>query len=244
MMRKMYVAAIAVSMIGLTACGSGNSNKKNNAAEKENAEAVATPQDCDLEDGYIWSELEQRCVPIFEEGISFGMAGQFFWGNIIHVMFSPDSTKAQVFDMSTGQSEILERRMTPNGPVWNVEDDDTKNIRQHEGAWIIEKRGEKIWDEIKELEPIHARFQGSDGVTRMMHMVDATFYPAFNRVKLTIGDKTYELKQYPTASGYGYKNDEVDLRGKGKEAILTFADENMRDLKLLDVTEEESVKQK
>ena len=35
-------------------------------------------------------------------------------------------------------------------------------------------------------------------------------------------DGTYSLlKQYRTASGYGYKNPIYDLRGKGQEATLT-----------------------
>lgn len=241
MIKKVYVAAIAVSMVGLTACGSGNSNKKNNQAEEkaEIAELAETPQDCKLEEGYIWSELEKRCVPIFEEGVAFTSLDAPILHGMIYVKFTPDSLHAQVFDMGTGQSEILERRMTPNGPVWNVEDDDTKNIRHHEGKWIIEKRGETLWQEVKGLEPIEARFQGSDGVTRMIHWVDITFYPAFERATVKIGDKEYDLKQYPTASGYGYKNDQVDLRGKGKDATLNFTDEDMRDLTLIDATEEE-----
>ena len=36
------------------------------------------------------------------------------------------------------------------------------------------------------------------------------------------------LRQYRTASGYGYKNPVFDLRGKGQEAVLTTLSDGSR----------------
>lgn len=79
---------------------------------------------------------------------------------------------------------------------------------------------------------VKARFQGSDGITKKVYWVDAVFYTEAMRAKIKVDDKTYNLEQYPTADGFGYRNAEVDLRGKGDEADLTYTDKNIRALKL------------
>lgn len=51
--------------------------------------------------------------------------------------------------------------------------------------------------------------------------MNVTFYTQAGIAQLLV-DGTYSLlKQYRTASGYGYKNPIYDLRGKGQEATLT-----------------------
>ncbi len=102
-----------------------------------------------------------------------------------------------------------------------------------EGAAAVQEKAM----ELAAADSIKARFQGSDGMTKRIYWVDAVFYPEAFRAKLTIGDKVYELEQYPTADGYGYRNAEVDLRGKGTEADLTYTDTNIRPLKLKEAVE-------
>ncbi|MCD8186977.1 MAG: MliC family protein [Rikenellaceae bacterium] len=156
--------------------------------------------------------------------------------HLAYVIFNRDSTRAEMFVNSHGaQSTVLERRQTATGPVWNVEDDDTYNVRRVDGDWLIERRGQVVYRHDAKLNPIHARFNGSDGISRMFYPVEITFFPAGEAAIVTVGDQTYRLRQYPTGSGYGYKNDRVELRGKGEEATLTYTDENQRNLELRQV---------
>jgi type II secretory pathway pseudopilin PulG len=85
------------------------------------------------------------------------------------------------------------------------------------------------------VDSIVTRFQALDSLTQKSYRVDAVFYPAAYRVKLTLEGKVYQLEQYPTASGFGYHNAEADLRGKGSEALLHFTDATMPDLKLTEI---------
>ena len=104
-----------------------------------------------------------------------------------------------------------------------MEDDDTYNVRQVNGQWIIEQRGETLYTETPES-VINAVFQGGDGKTKMLYQVNVTFYPAEELAIVTLDDQTYELPQQRMASGYLYKNDQVSLMGKGQEAELTLPD--------------------
>lgn len=58
-----------------------------------------------------------------------------------YVLFSPDGKIAHLYSDNGKKHESLERRSLPkDGYVWNVEDDDTKNLRHKNGVWTIEKR--------------------------------------------------------------------------------------------------------
>lgn len=72
--------------------------------------------------------------------------------------------------------------------------------------------------------PITAVFTGTDKKSAVKYVVQVVFYPSLEKAVLTVGANTYNLAQYVTADGYGYKNDVLDLRGRGNEATMTFAD--------------------
>jgi len=239
-MKNVYII-MAVALMGMTACGSGRNNKK--AEEKqapvETTQTRAIPADCKTEEGFIWSEVEQNCIRLFERGTSFLSVENPDMSHVAYAVFSADSSKVELIIPDVERREILDRRTTPTGSAWNVEDDDTKNVRKVDGQWVIEQRGKVIYKHTANLGPIEARFQGSDGITRRLYYVDAVFYPEANKAILKLDDKTYELTQYVTASGYGYKNADVDLRGKGKDATLNFTDDQIRDLTLIDITNQE-----
>ena len=75
--------------------------------------------------GYVWCEVQQDCIRLFEKGIR---------------------TEA----VDGGTNEILERRGLPSGGyAWNVEDDDTKNVRFIDGLWTISQRDKVIYREKK-----------------------------------------------------------------------------------------------
>lgn len=54
---------------------------------------------------------------------------------VLFLVFSPDSTQVELFFSEEEMpNEILERRGLPSGGyAWNVEDDDTKNVRLEDG---------------------------------------------------------------------------------------------------------------
>ena len=95
--------------------------------------------------GYQWSEVQQDCIRVFEKGIRMkavdGSQSAF-------IVFSPDSTQVELFFSSGDKNEILDRRSLPSGGyAWNVEDDDTKNVRRINGKWTISQRGKTIYSQ-------------------------------------------------------------------------------------------------
>ena len=69
---------------------------------------------------------------------------------MLFLVFSPDSTRLELFFSDEQPNEILERRGLPSGGyAWNVEDDDTKNVRFIDGLWTISQRDKVIYREKK-----------------------------------------------------------------------------------------------
>ena len=109
---------------------------------------------------------------------------------------------------------------------------------------VLEQAAQQVKEQVQKTLPenppagtIETRFQGTDSITRKMHIVDVSFYPELSKAVVRMGEKVYDLAEYPTADGYGYRNAELDLRGKGNEAWLTFTDPKMRGLTLTAVKE-------
>ena len=71
---------------------------------------------------------------------------------VVFLVFSPDSTQGELFCSEEEMpNEILERRGLPaGGYVWNVEDDDTKNVRLEDGRWTVSQRGRLIYRQAEE----------------------------------------------------------------------------------------------
>lgn len=64
----------------------------------------------------------------------------------IYICFTEDSLKAELFTPESGTTEVLERRILPSGEhVWNIEDDDTKNIRYTDNCWTVNQRGKLMF---------------------------------------------------------------------------------------------------
>lgn len=57
-------------------------------------------------------------------------------------------------------------------------------------------------------------------------MLDVTFFTTIGMAQVKYKGVDYLLRQYPTASGYGYKNPFIDIRGKGKNLILSMQGDN------------------
>lgn len=94
--------------------------------------------------GYTWSEAQKDCIRLFEKGIRVESTDST--RQQVFIVFSPDSTLAEIFLPNCSQGEILYRRNLPKGGyAWNIEDDDTKNVRLIEGIWTISQRGKVIY---------------------------------------------------------------------------------------------------
>lgn len=94
--------------------------------------------------GYVWCEVQQDCIRLFEKGIRVESVDE---SNMpAFIVFSPDSTRLELFFPNNAPNEILERRNLPSGGyAWNVEDDDTKNVRNVDGLWTISQRDHLIY---------------------------------------------------------------------------------------------------
>lgn len=96
--------------------------------------------------GYTWSEVQKDCIRLFEKGIRVTATDGS--SHSAYIVFAPDSSRAELFFSDGVPNEILQRRSLPSGEhVWNVEDDDTKNIRFTDGIWTISRRGRLIFKE-------------------------------------------------------------------------------------------------
>ena len=102
---------------------------------------------CIASAGYTWSEVQKDCIRLWEKGVRMNAVDDA--GKTLFLVFSPDSTQVELFFSEEGVSnEILDRRGLPaGGYAWNVEDDDTKNVRLEDGEWTVSQRGRLIYQE-------------------------------------------------------------------------------------------------
>ena len=86
------------------------------------------------------NEYSDENLRLFREGIRVeAVDGE---APAMYVLFTPDSLKAELYTAGKEGKEVLEQRTLPTGEhVWNVEDDDTKNLRYTDGCWTISQRG-------------------------------------------------------------------------------------------------------
>ena len=69
--------------------------------------------------GYVWCEVQQDCIRLFEKGIRTEAVDESTASAFI--VFSPDSTRLELFFSDEQPNEILERRGLPSGGyAWNV----------------------------------------------------------------------------------------------------------------------------
>ena len=93
----------------------------------------------------VWSKLLNDSVSLSGAVRTDAVDGR---GSSIHVIFSPDSLKAELFISGQKESAVLDRRTLFSGAhVWNVEDDDTWNLRRTDGLWTVSKRGKVLFSQ-------------------------------------------------------------------------------------------------
>lgn len=134
----------------LTGCGNGGKKEAETSERKEKEAVVGSDKDehsCIASAGYTWSEVQKDCIRLWEKGVRMNAVDDA--GKTLFLVFSPDSTQVELFFSEEGVSnEILDRRGLPaGGYAWNVEDDDTKNVRLEDGEWTVSQRGRLIYQE-------------------------------------------------------------------------------------------------
>ena len=143
--------SVCLACAGALLAGCGNSREKNAAAETEKTEIVGDDKDehgCIASAGYTWSEVQKDCIRLWEKGdrlASFDGAE-----NTLFIVCSRDSTQVELFfSEADAPNEILDRRSLPaGGYAWNMEDDDTKNVRLENGKWTVGRRGKLIYKQV------------------------------------------------------------------------------------------------
>lgn len=88
--------------------------------------------------------LYSRDLQLFKEGIrTESVNGEKLSA---YILFSKDSLYADLYEAGGKVTERLQRRILPNGEyVWNIEDDDTKNLNFTDGCWTISQRGKILF---------------------------------------------------------------------------------------------------
>ena len=165
--------------------------------------------------GYTWSDVLQKDIRIFETGQKVLSSTDSQATQAGFLVFATDSSKVEVFLPDT--KVILDRRVRPDGiAVWNVEDDDTYQVQACADSWIVSRRGRLLYSTYGTDKKIETSF-----LTEEKTEIPVAFYPHEALAEVCLDGQYMLLSQYRTASGYGYKNTILDLRGKGKEATLT-----------------------
>lgn len=101
---------------------------------------------CIASAGYVWSELKGDCIRVWEVGVSLLPISDSTVS--AYAVFNSDSSKVELFLPGENKHEILDRRkLSDGGTVWNVEDDDTKNLRKVDGRWRILQRNKVIYQQ-------------------------------------------------------------------------------------------------
>ena len=145
--------SVCLACAGAFLAGCGNSREKNAAAaaETEKTEIVGDDKDehgCIASAGYTWSEVQKDCIRLWEKGVRLASVDDA--ENTLFIVFSPDSTQVELFfSEADAPNEILDRRSLPaGGYAWNMEDDDTKNVRLENGKWTVGQRGNLIYKQV------------------------------------------------------------------------------------------------
>ena len=144
------VSHIIILIILFSGCGRNTERGKNDIQKKNTEQIVGNSKDehgCLTSAGYTWSEVRKDCIRCFEVGIP--LLSKTDSSSVAYIVFSNDSSQVELFFPDKSQNKILDRRKLPNGGyAWNIEDDDTKNVRKIDGRWIIEQRGKLLYQQI------------------------------------------------------------------------------------------------
>ena len=148
-MKAGYICLLLLmgASVALTACG----NTKNKKADS-NAVGNDTDEPGSIAPaGYTRRPPHTDCMRLWEKGVRVeGVADK---EKSAYIVFAPDSLQVELFFSDERPNDILDRRSLPaGGYAWNVEDDDTKNVRMENGKWTISQRGNLIYQQAEDVQ--------------------------------------------------------------------------------------------
>ena len=96
--------------------------------------------------GYVWCEVQQDCIRLFEK-----VSGRKLLMEALLLLSLCSAPIPHVWNFSS----LMINRMRfwrdvglpSGGYAWNVEDDDTKNVRFVDGVWTISQRNKLIYSQ-------------------------------------------------------------------------------------------------
>lgn len=211
---KKICPVILAGFVGLAAaCNQASQEEKGEAKEKP----VLVGSD-DSSTGYTWSEVKGKKIRIFEAGERLHSTTDSLSSFAAYLVFKDDSSQVELFLPDNEKARLLDRRQRPDGtPVWNVEDDDTYLVEPAGKEWLVSRRGKLYYATSGTAGQLPVTFANREGKN-----IQAVFYQGKEYMELSVDGQSSILRQYRTASGYGYKNALYDLRGKGQAATLTI----------------------
>lgn len=138
--KKICLLLLVGGVILFTGC---NSSQK----KKDESQMVGNDKDdhgCIASAGYTWSAVQKDCIRLWEKGVRVESVADK--AVLAYIVFAPDSLQVELFFSDDRPNEILDRRTLPaGGYAWNIEDDDTKNVRLENAGWTISQRGNLIY---------------------------------------------------------------------------------------------------
>jgi len=131
-------------LLGVSILFAGCSNSRNKKDETKMPGSDKDEHGCIASAGYTWSEVQKDCIRLWEKGVRVESVADK--EKTAYIVFSPDSLQVELFFSDDQPNEILDRRSLPaGGYAWNIEDDDTRNVRLENGTWTISQRGNLIY---------------------------------------------------------------------------------------------------
>lgn len=133
-----FIGGISL-LASCTATSKKNETKTEVGADRDQHGCIASA-------GYTWSEVRKDYIRLFESGTR--LEGTHDKQQSAYLVFSADSSQVELFFSNGEKPEILDRRSLPGGGyAWNREDDDTKNVKMKNGAWIITQRQKILYQQ-------------------------------------------------------------------------------------------------
>lgn len=146
-MKKYFSFVVLLTAI----CSCNFSNKPKGEVVEVSEEIVVgdsvDAHGCKTSAGYVWSVLQEKCIRPFELPIKLIEVSNDDEISAAYMQFNADSTQVELFAEEWGDGIVLDRRNTPTGYVWNIEDDDTPNVKQIDNSWTVSNRNNLIYQQ-------------------------------------------------------------------------------------------------
>ncbi len=97
--------------------------------------------------GYIWSEVQQDCIRLFEKGIRLKSSNNS--SHDAFIVFSSDSAKAEIFFPDNKSNEILKKTIPSSEKHYRSTKDNTLELQLINSQWNIKQNNTPIYIEIK-----------------------------------------------------------------------------------------------